>query len=71
MWRYHVETFVLTEKWSSKNQQAEIQKMIERLDELGALDWEMIGFHSIQTVGSITGKAKDPIYFGMFKRFKE
>ncbi len=35
-WEYCVETFNLTERWSSRRQAEEIQKFIGRLDAIGA-----------------------------------
>lgn len=41
-WRYHVETINISDRWSVKKQQEEVERFRLRLNALGREGWEMI-----------------------------
>lgn len=57
-WEYYVETFNLTERWSSRRQAEEVQKFIARLNAIGAEGWELVTQAEITLKGGITGATK-------------
>jgi len=67
-WEYKVEAVEVTDKWSSKKQAKEVEKLHNRLNELGTEGWEMLSYESIPTVGAITGNVKGYAYLVFFKR---
>lgn len=67
-WEYKIESVSVTDKWSSKKQAEEFQKLNQKLNELGAEGWEMISYESIPMMGSITKNLKDYAYLVFFKR---
>lgn len=67
-WEYYVETFNLTERWSSRRQAEEIQKFIGRLDAIGAEGWELVTQAEITLKGGITGSVKGELTTCFFKR---
>jgi hypothetical protein len=67
-WEYYVETFNLTERWSSRRQAEEIQKFIARLNAIGAEGWELVTQAEITLKGGITGSVKGELTTCFFKR---
>ncbi len=67
-WEYYVETFNLTERWSSRRQAEEIQKFIARLDAIGAEGWELVTQAEVTMKGGITGSVKGELTTCFFKR---
>jgi cell fate (sporulation/competence/biofilm development) regulator YlbF (YheA/YmcA/DUF963 family) len=67
-WEYRVESVTVTEKWSSKRQAEEFQKLNEQLNELGKEGWEMISYESIPMMGSLSKNVKGYSYLVFFKR---
>lgn len=67
-WEYYVETFNLTERWSSKRQAEEVKKFIARLNQIGAEGWELVSQEEITVVGGFTGNAKGTLTTCFFKR---
>jgi len=67
-WEYYVETFNLTERWSSKRQAEEVQKFIARLNAIGAEGWELVTQAEVTMKGGITGAVKGELTICFFKR---
>ena len=67
-WEYRVESVTVTEKWSSKRQAEEFQKLNEQLNELGKEGWEMISYESIPMMVSLSKNVKGYSYLVFFKR---
>jgi len=67
-WEYYVETFNLTERWSSRRQAEETQKFIGRLNAIGAEGWELVTQAEITLKGGITGAVKGELTTCFFKR---
>jgi hypothetical protein len=67
-WEYHIESFAVTERWSSKKQADEFQKVTDRLNALGAEGWELIAEEAIILKGGITGSDKGQLSLCFFKR---
>jgi hypothetical protein len=67
-WEYYVETFNLTERWSSRRQAEEIQNFITRLDAIGAEGWELVTQAEVTMKGGITGAHKGELTTCFFKR---
>lgn len=65
---YKVESVTVTDKWSSKRQQEEFNKLTQILNKLGNNGWEMISYESIPMLGSITKNLKGYSYLVFFKR---
>jgi hypothetical protein len=67
-WEYHIEQWNIAERWSPKKQASELEAFQGKLNELGAQDWEMLGYESIPLVGGLTGSQKGMLYLCFFKR---
>ena len=65
---YHVETLALTDKWNAKKQADEMAKLTAELNAKGAEGWELMGLHSFDLVGGITGASKGNITLTLWKR---
>ena len=66
-WRYLIENVTVIERWSTKRQKEEIEAFNDRLNELGAKGWEMIGFETVPLTGRFSEKIKGYIYLCFFK----
>jgi hypothetical protein len=60
--QYHVETMNISEKWSAKKQQEEVNRFQARLNALGAENWEMISYESVPLTGTFTNNIKGYAY---------
>lgn len=67
-WEYHIETWNIAERWSPKKQATELGSFVAKLNELGAQDWELLGYESVPLVGGITGSQKGYAYLCFMKR---
>jgi len=67
-WEYRIENVTVVERWTSKRQAEEIALFQGRLNELGADDWEMIGFEAIPLTGRFSDKIKGYAYLAFLKR---
>ncbi len=67
-WEYYVETFDLTERWSSKRQAEEVRKFIARLNAIGAEGWELVSQEEVTLKGGLTGSVKGTATICFFKR---
>jgi hypothetical protein len=67
-WEYYVETFNLTERWSSKRRAEEVKRFIARLNQIGAEGWELVSQEEITLVGGLTGSVKGTSTICFFKR---
>ena len=63
-----METLALTDKWNAKKQAEELAKLTEELNAKGAEGWELMGLHSFDLVGGITGASKGNITLTLWKR---
>lgn len=68
VWKYGVETFSLADKWSSKAQAAEIDRLQTRINEWGAEGWEMVSYESVPMYGTVSNKLKGYAYILFFKQ---
>lgn len=67
-WEYHVEQFSFAERWSVKRQAQELEAFTDRLNEMGALGWEMVSYESVPVTGGISGQHKGFAHLLFFKR---
>lgn len=67
-WEYKIESVSVNDRWSSKKQQIEFEKLTQKLNDLGALGWEMISYESIPMMGNLTKNLKGYSYLVFFKR---
>ena len=67
-WQYYVETINISDRWSAKKQQEEVARFQQRLNALGAENWEMISYESVPLTGSFTNNIKGYAYLTFFKR---
>lgn len=67
-WEYKIESVSVNDRWSSKKQQIEFEKLTQKLNDLGSLGWEMISYESIPMMGNITNNLKGYSYLVFFKR---
>jgi hypothetical protein len=65
-WEYYVETINISERWSPKKQQEEVERFRVRLNALGAQGWEMISYESVPLTGSFTNSIKGYAYLTFF-----
>ncbi len=65
---YDVENFALVEKWNPKKQAEKIQEMVSELNAKGAQGWELLGLHSFELVGGLTGSTKGATTLTLWKR---
>ena len=65
---YDIRRFALVEKWSAKKQEEKVAELIAELNVKGAQGWELLGLHSFDLVGGITGGAKGTITLTLWKR---
>jgi hypothetical protein len=67
-WAYRIENVTVVERWTSKRQAEEIVAFQGRLNDLGADDWEMIGFETVPLTGRFSDKIKGYVYLAFLKR---
>lgn len=67
-WEYKFEKVDMNDKISGKKQEAELTKLQERVNSLGAEGWEMISYESIPLTGTFSGDVKGYAYMMFFKR---
>ena len=65
---YDVERFALVDKWSAKKQAEKLAEMIEELNAKGADGWELMGLHTFDLVGGLTGGTKGTTTLMLWKR---
>jgi hypothetical protein len=65
---YDIQRFALTEKWSAKKQQEKIAELVSELNAKGEQGWELIGLHTFDLVGGITGSTKGTTTLTLWKR---
>ena len=58
----------MAERWTSKRQTEEVRAFENRLNELGAEGWEMIGFETTPLTGRFSGNVQGYIYLAFFKK---
>jgi hypothetical protein len=67
-WDYDLHEFKLVEKWSSKKQAEKLAELRVELNEKGSEGWELLGLHSFDLVGGITGSNKGKVTLTVWKR---
>lgn len=67
-WEYHVEQINISERWSAKRQQEEVERFRNYLNTMGAQGWEMVSYESVPMTGNFTGNVKGYAYLTFFKR---
>lgn len=65
---YDLREFQLTEKWNAKKQAEKFGDLVNELNRHGQQGWELIGVHSFDLVGGITGANKGKVNFTVWKR---
>ena len=65
---YDLQEFKLVEKWSSKKQADKLAELRGELNAKGDQGWELLGLHSFDLVGGITGSNKGKITLTVWKR---
>lgn len=65
---YDVQRFSLVEKWNPKKQAEKMAEMVSDLNAKGAQGWELMGLHTFDLVGGITGGAKGTTTLTLWKR---
>ncbi len=65
--QYDLREFKLTEKWNPKKQAEKFGELIAELNQHGGEGWELIGVHSFDLVGGISGKEKGKVNFTVWK----
>jgi hypothetical protein len=65
---YDVERFALVDKWNPKKQAEELQALVQELNAKGAEGWELLGLHTFDLVGGITGGNKGTVTLTLWKR---
>jgi hypothetical protein len=67
-WEYDLQEFKLVEKWSAKKQAQKMAELREELNHKGDIGWELLGLHSFDLVGGITGSNKGKVTLTVWKR---
>ena len=65
---YDIGQFALVEKWNPKKQAEKLQELTSELNVRGNQGWELMGLHTFDLVGGITGAAKGPVTLTLWKR---
>ena len=55
-WEYYVESINISERWSGKGQQEEVEFLEARLNAIGTHGWEMISYEAVPLTGTFTNK---------------
>ncbi len=69
-WEYAIDSYQLTDKWSSKAQKEEVVKFEATLNWRGSEGWELVGYQSVPIVGGFSGKINSYAYLCIWKREK-
>lgn len=70
-WEYDLQEFKLVEKWNPKKQAEKLAELRDELNGKGSTGWELLGLHSFDLVGGITGSAKGKVTLTVWKRAVE
>jgi hypothetical protein len=70
-WEYDLQEFQLVEKWNSKKQAEKLAELRAELTVKGQEGWELLGLHSFDLIGGITGSNKGKITLTVWKRETE
>lgn len=65
---YDIQRFAITDKWNAKKQAEEMARLTQQLNDKGNQGWELLGLHSFDLVGGITGSSKGEITLTLWKR---
>jgi hypothetical protein len=65
---YDLQEFKLVEKWNAKKQAEKMAELRGELNSKGAEGWELLGLHSFDLVGGITGSNKGQVTLTVWKR---
>lgn len=63
-----MQRFALVDKWNPKKQAEKLAEMVSDLNVKGAEGWELMGLHTFDLVGGITGSAKGTATLTLWKR---
>lgn len=69
-WEYDLHEFKLVEKWNPKRQVEKLAELRAELNAKGNEGWDLLGLHSFDLVGGITGANKGKITLTVWKRPK-
>jgi hypothetical protein len=58
----------LVEKWNPKKQEEKLRELRDELNRKGGSGWELLGLHSFDLVGGITGSNKGKVTLTVWKR---
>lgn len=67
-WEYDLQEFKLVEKWNAKKQAEKLAELRVELNQKGRQGWELLGLHSFELVGGITGASKGNVTLTVWKR---
>jgi hypothetical protein len=67
-WEYDLQEFRLVEKWNPKKQAEKLDELRGQLSLKGQEGWELLGLHSFDVVGGLTGNTKGAITLTAWKR---
>ena len=65
---YDVQRFALVDKWNPKKQAEKMAEMVSNLNAKGIEGRELMGLHTFDLVGGITGGAKGTTTLPLWKR---
>ncbi len=65
---YDVQRFALVDKWSAKKQAEKMAEMVSDLNVKGAQGWELMGLHTFDLIGGISGSTKGTTTLTLWKR---
>lgn len=67
-WEYHVETFNLTQRFSSGKYAEEVQRLLGQLNAIGTEGWELVTQGEVAMKNHVTGAASGELTVCFFKR---
>ena len=65
---YDLQEFKLVEKWNPKKQAEKLAELRGELNRKGDEGWELLGLHSFDLVGGITGSNKGKVTLTVWKQ---
>lgn len=68
---HDLQEFKLVEKWNPKKQAEQLGELRGELNQKGQQGWELLGLHSFDLVGGITGANKGKVTLTVWKRAVE
>ena len=68
MWEYEIESVNMSDRWSVKAQQKELETFHKRRNTLGRNGWDMISYEAIPVTGAFTARIKGYAYLCFFKK---